>query len=159
MMFCTHVNARVPIPPLFDDGSECWWSYVKLPLFVPYFQLVCGTSSESICALQTLFVPSVDQVLEIHRDPDIDVTSVQLVSPGHLNGTGSWQIDALDSVYQKVESGPEGFVRTAFLYELADGSHYLDSRSADVEHDLSEFEVICSFSVDNPVARPSGDSG
>lgn len=158
-MFCTHIDARIPIPPLFDDESERWWSYVKLPLFVPYFQLVCCTSCESTSTLQTLFVHSVDQVLEIYRNPDIDVTSVQLVSPGHLNGTGSWQIDALGAVYQKVESGPEGFIRNAILYEVADGSRYLDSCSADVEYDLSEFEVICNFSVDNTVARPNSELG
>ena len=146
-MFCTHVDARMPIPPIFDDGSERWWTYVKLPLFVPYFQLVCGSRCEQINTLQTLFVPSIDQVLEIHSDPDVDVIYVQLVSPGHLNGTGKWQIDVLNAVYRGIESLSEGSAQYAFLYEVADGSRYLDACAANAECELSGLEVICVFST------------
>lgn len=137
----------MPIPPIFDDGSECWWSYVKLPLFEPYFQIVCGSLGESRGSLQTLFIQTIDQVLSILRDPVIDVTSVQLVSPGYMNGSGSWQIDELCAVYRGIESQSEDFTQYAFLYVVANGSRYLESCVANTESGLSGLEVICEISA------------
>ena len=146
-MFCTSTNGKMPIPPVFDDGSECWWSYVKLPLFVPYFQLVCGSRCEPTGSLQTFFFPSIDQVLSILGDPNVDVTAVQLVSPGHMNGTGNWQIDELSTVYRGFESQSEEFKKYAFLYVVADGSRYLESCVASTESELSSLEMICDVST------------
>lgn len=144
-MFCTHADGEMPIPPIFDDGSECWWSYVKLPLFVPYFQLVCGSRCESRGSLQTFFIQTIDKVLSILRDPVIDVISVQLVSPGHMNRSGNWQIDELRTIYRGVESQSADFKQYAFLYVVANGSRYLDSCVANTESDLSGLEVICEI--------------
>jgi len=146
-MFCTTADGEMPIPPVFDDGSECWWSYVKLPLFVPYFHLVCGSLREPKGSLQTFFIPTIDQVLTILRDPSIDVPSVQLVSPGHMNGTGSWRIDELSTVYRGIESQSADFTQYAFLYVVADGSRYLESCVASNECELSSLEIICDVSA------------
>lgn len=148
MMFCTHPDGEMPIPAVFNDRSENWWSYVKLPLFVPYFQLVCGTlAAESDGSAQTFFFPTIDQVLMVLSDPGTNVSSVQIVSPGYMNGTGIWQIDVLKAVYRGVESRSEDLKQYAHVYVVADGLRYLQSSIAVAECDLTNVELICDLSA------------
>lgn len=146
-MFCTHPDGEMTIPEIFDEGEEYWWSYIKLPLFVPYFQVVCGSSLEpSTGCAQTFFFPTIDQVMMILADVTVDVNSVQLVSPGYMNGSGDWQIDKLQSVLRGVEvqSGEE--TQYAYIYVVASGSRYLQSGIAANESELANLEVVCDLS-------------
>lgn len=147
-MFCTYPDGRIPIPPIFDDKEEHWWSYVKLPLFVPYFQLVCGsTLDKSDGCVQTLFLHAIDQVIGVYDDVEIDVDTVQVVSPGYMNGTGAWKIDSLESVYRGVESRSNDFIQYAHVYVVAGGVRYLHSSVASDETDLTDVELLCDLSA------------
>jgi len=142
-MFCTHLEAELSIPEIIDDGSESWWSYVKLPLFLPYFQLVCGPSDpDSDRCFQTIFFTNFEQVLVTLDDASIEVSSVQLVSPGYMNSTGHWQIDLLEAVYRGVEVQSEDFRQYAYIYVVSGGTRYLQSCIAAGECDLSDIELV-----------------
>lgn len=142
MMFCTSPDGKLTIPPIFDDKTECWWSYVRLPLFVPYFQVVCaGVSSEDECT-QTLFLQSVAQLDMVLNDSDVEVLSVQLVSPGYINGKGIWQIDVLENIYRGIEVENGGHTQYAFVYVVSGGRRFLESSIAKTENDLSNLELL-----------------
>lgn len=147
-MFCTSPDGEIPIPPVFESDDEYWWSYVKQPLFTPYFIVVC--SDETSERSQTIFLQTVGQLAQVASDTAIELETVQLVSPGRMNGTGIWQMDVLEKVFQGLEVNEKDHKRYAFVYVIAGGGRYLESCIANVESDLTELEMILDLSACQP---------
>ncbi len=145
-MFCTLADATIPIPPGFDGRSEACWSFVVLPLFVPYFQVVCRSGLDNTEErVQTICFSSFAQVMSAIADPDVKIYSVQLVNPGYMNGTGIWQIDILESVYRGVELHSRGHKQFAHVYVISNSARMLESSIAASEYDLTDVELVCDL--------------
>lgn len=148
MMFCTSPDGAIRIPPIFDNNDEHWWSYIRLPLFSPYFQVVCSGSSRATSeSFQTFFLQTVDQLIKVVSDDAVNVTEVQLVTPGHMNAKGLWQIDVLERVFRGLEVNQKDHKQYAFVYAIAGGQRYLESCVAKVESELTELELVLDLSV------------
>lgn len=147
-MFCTSPDGEIRIPPVFESDEEYWWSYVRRPLFIPYFVVVCSEATSQ--SSQTFFLETVDQLAQVVGDTTIELKAVQLVSPGHMNGTGIWQIDVLESVFQGLEVNEENCKQYAFVYAVSGGKRYLQSCIANAENDLADLELVLDLSAYQP---------
>lgn len=149
-MFCTSPDGEINRLPLFESDDEYWWSYVRLPLFTPYFMIVCSESNSE--SSQTLFLQTIRQLAQVLSDTSIEMNTVQLVSPGHMNGTGAWQIDVLERVFQGLEVNEKDHKQYAYVYAVASGGRYLESCVANAETDLSDLELLLDLSAYQPAS-------
>lgn len=135
-MFETYEAARLPVLPSFEQNTTRWafiaqsanceWFYVTHR----YFQ---DGDPDCVCAQQFL-IPNVIVLMSlVQSDSDSAfVSGVQLVSPGWLNGTDEWRMEALTKLI--ATPGEEG---CKYSYEVAGGSTY-PVRQVDASHPVGK---------------------
>lgn len=123
-MFETYEAARLPGLPSFEQNTTRWafiaqaanqeWFYVTHR----YFQ---DGDPDSVCSQQYL-IPDVIGLLSLVRSdtPDAFVHSVQLVSPGWMNGSEQWRMEPLLGLIAL--PGEESSSR--YAYKVAGGGIY-----------------------------------
>jgi hypothetical protein len=102
-MFLTFDHAEVPMGALVQGGHS--WRYVEYPTRYPWFHVALTELDGTERRVTTFHVYSAADLIE----------RVLLVSPGHLNGTGSWQMDELLEI---AEVGLENQI--SWVYRLRD---------------------------------------
>ena len=130
-MFETHVEGEIPLPAEFGYPNVRAWSYVHCHLFAPWLHVVRQVTyqdkggGEPYVLQDMLFLAEVGQLVELQAIPQVKIVSVDLMSPGPLNGTGHWKLEPLAEIWEGLV--PMGFgPRRAFVYVLEDGRRYLD---------------------------------
>lgn len=95
-MFQTHRSAAFP---MLYDSNISHWNWVELAVDAPFFMLEIASKTEDDDFITYRMTSNVN-VLRGHAVPsETDVLKrVFLISPGYVNGTDSFQMDALDSV-------------------------------------------------------------
>lgn len=153
-MFETHDETELPIPPGLGDPGERMWPYIVRRLFVPWLHVVRRVAFEENgvpCALQEmLFLTRVGQLQQLQETSDIEIVAVDLVSPGHLNGTHHWKFEPLAEIWEGIEPGTED--RKAYVYVLENGVRYPDLALASSESELRNRRRLLKFK--NGVAVP-----
>lgn len=94
-MFRTYKHAELEFPSIFGSDFQIW-HFIELGIHRPWFY--AGTiEGEGDDALMTMkMIPNVD-VLEclLAEYSDVQITSLQIVSPGYVNGTSGWVMEDL----------------------------------------------------------------
>lgn len=97
-MFRTYKHAELEFPSVFGSDFQIW-HFIELGIHRPWFY--AGTlDGEGDDALVTMkMIPNVD-VLEclLTEHSNAQIASLQVVSPGHVNGTSGWAMEELISV-------------------------------------------------------------
>ncbi len=131
-MFITHASNRSHISSLFADPSHGHWRSVELGLHSPWF-LVSFRQNDSDAdgeyeVNRTVLLTCIDTVAqfvqESHRGT-INLDSVQVATPGRLNGSGHWKIEHLIAVWLSNEPDAPG--QFAEIFETAGGAMYSNS--------------------------------
>lgn len=112
-MFQTHHSAAFPIQ---CDPNISVWNWVELAVDAPFFMLEIASKTEDDDFI-TYRMTSNISVLRGHAAPsETDVLRrVFLISPGYVNGSDSFQMDALDSVCLSPKKSMN------MLFKLTDG--------------------------------------
>ena len=84
---------------------------------------------------ETLFLAQVQQLAQVQGIPRINIVSIDLMSPGQLNGTGHWKLEPLAEIWEGLVPMEHGNQR-AFVYVLEDGRRYFDAAPDAAESDL-----------------------
>lgn len=94
-MFLTFDHAEVPMGALVQGGHS--WRYVEYPTTYPWFHVALTEFDGSGHRSTTFHVYDAADLIELAESTEhqLQIERVLLVSPGHLNGTGSWQMDEL----------------------------------------------------------------
>lgn len=94
-MFLTFDHAEVSMGALVQGGHS--WRYVEYPTTYPWFHVALTEFNGSEHRSTTFHVYDTADLIELAESTEhqIQIERVLLVSPGHLNGTGSWQMDEL----------------------------------------------------------------
>ncbi len=146
-MFETHDSAELPIPPGLGDPGIRMWSYVVCRLFVPWIHVVRRVNHEEdgepYALHETLFLTHVEQLLQLQGDPEVKIVTIDLVSPGHLNGSDRWKLEPLAEIWEGIEPGTD--VQMAHVYVLKNGARYLDSGLASSESELRNLRRLLAF--------------
>ncbi|MFZ5960701.1 hypothetical protein ACOXVJ_24645 [Pseudomonas knackmussii] len=120
-MFLTHQQARVMDAGLFGDVIA--WRYVEHSIHRPWLYVATLEKNEDFDLRPMLMVSDVQllQALLADQEQGLRVESVLLVTPHHMNQSGRWMMEPLDSI-EKHET-PGG---VAYVYAVQGGRFYIE---------------------------------
>ncbi len=144
-MFHTHENSEVKIiDAIAYNGEKTWW-YVTKKLHVSWFHIICELTYEANEKFQEIYlIDQVEHLLDIEKNPAMNIIEVDLVSPSYMNGTKRWEMMPLAKIIEGKE--PE-YQQPVNIFVLANGKHYLESGAQYVEQEIIEPRTI--FKVKN----------
>ncbi|WP_079203519.1 hypothetical protein [Pseudomonas sp. CC6-YY-74] len=156
-MFETFPDTEIQLSPFLRSNTVSW-EYVVQPIFVPWFYVSwvvtpCGEDPQ----MEMRLLPNI-YALKHHieiQDEETFILDTQLVSPGHLNGSGMYQMQPLAKVIAYTETIMGAGAHKEFAYELKDGARYpryLDWAS------LESIDVVYDSSMIHlPILETTGD--
>lgn len=118
-MFITTKQAEVKGSQAMLEPGHQGWHFVQKNLMSPWFHTTIVRCEGGLEFHDVVFVDSLQALtplLEI-TEVGVQVTSVQLVSPGWLNGTNDWHMDTLLEIARSQDG-------TSLRYTLHDGRHF-----------------------------------
>ncbi|WLI13889.1 MULTISPECIES: hypothetical protein [Pseudomonas] len=118
-MFITNRQAEVKGSQALLEPGHQGWHFVQQHLMSPWFHTTIVRCEDGLEIHDVVFVDSLQALTSILEltEAGVQVRSVQLVSPGWLNGTGDWRMDTLLEVAQSQDG-------TSLRYTLHDGRHF-----------------------------------
>ncbi|KAI3494600.1 hypothetical protein L1887_40578 [Cichorium endivia] len=118
-MFITNRQAEVNSSQIMLEPGHQGWHFVQQHLMSPWFHTTIARYEDGLEIHDVVFVDSLQTLTSILELTEIgvQVKSVQLVSPGWLNGAGDWRMDLLLEVAQSQDG-------TSLRYTLQDGRRY-----------------------------------
>ena len=141
-MFITKDSAEETFPPgLAGPGVHAWWN-VFLPLTVPwYFVSYSARESDGEFSHQIVFLSEVSHLVDLSKIPDVKITSVELVSPGHMNGTEKWRMDSLAEIWSALDHN-KSISSESYIFVIEDGRQYVYSVSNETVNELEHQECL-----------------
>lgn len=131
-MFITNTAFRSPISGLFGNDSETYWHAAELALqhswFLVTFIQAESDDEDAYEVGRTMLVSSMSEVEQLAYQNSgglLRLDSVQVITPGHVNGTEQWKMDPLRAVWAAEEPSVEGQI--AQIYETSAGLKYVCS--------------------------------
>jgi len=130
-MFVTYEEYKAPFPSFF--GRELtYWKAAELALHRLWFLVSISEpdsdDGDSFPASRTLLISNIADV-EQFATPQVasklQLDAVYIVTPGHVNGSHQWKMEALRAVWRAEEPSAPG--QLAAIYETAEGKTYVDS--------------------------------
>lgn len=117
-MFQTYSDALISTPLLYEDQPYLW-SAVEQNIFRPWFY-VSFVSEEQGLDLRTMVMIGHESSLASFLQTRV-AEYVMVATPGHVNGTGLWQLELLERL---VEYRGEGSALT-YSYTIQGGRIYV----------------------------------
>lgn len=157
VMFITRDAFRSPMAALFCEPGDTGWKAAELALqhtwFLVYFEQL-DTSEEDgfACGRTMLFTDfrSVEQLINMGPEDGINLKSVHILTPGHVNGTDSWKMDRLSAVWLGKEPTSEYIPMDVF--ETISGEKYSAS-FAGLTADELQIESLKFNFTDQPLQQ------
>lgn len=143
-MFETHESAQVEVPfPLCDPGVSLW-DYAYTRLNMEWFHVVCKATEDDdgYHPVRNFFLTQAEHIHEFGQSPDWEILEVQIVSPSHINASGHWDMEMVDSILRGVDSAA-GTGQYGYIFVVQGGRRYVSSLTNE-ENDLVELEQLYS---------------
>lgn len=142
-MFSTTNVSKVELPPVFAKSDNQYWDAVRLCLQVPYFHVRCETlgTTEFEERGGIFLLSQLNQLVDIATDESVRVSDVFLMSPARINGSSDWKLEPLSAIWVGHEKD-QNRQQFAYVFELVDGSRYLDASIASSEAELANIQLI-----------------
>lgn len=102
-MFATTEFARAQIFELDPDGVEQLWWFVENRTNQYWFHVSYRNKLDEHKIENTIHISHLNHLLEFQGTENIEILEVELVTPGHINGSGRWQMDMLVKVEKAVD--------------------------------------------------------
>ena len=122
-MFRTMREAEL-MPNLFRAANGFqFWSLVELETMWPWFHVETIDCSGNGINRGVVFAPSVPLLADLigGESKTAWINQVQVVTPGEINGTGSWRMEVLISLHELVNSAGQV---VGHAYRVAAGAEY-----------------------------------
>lgn len=95
-MFQTHRSAIFPIQ---NDSNIILWNWVELAVDAPFFMLEIESKAEEGDFVTRRMTSNINVLRGYAAPSDLDILKrVFLLSPGYVNGSDTFQLDAVDSI-------------------------------------------------------------
>jgi hypothetical protein len=110
------------------------WDAVEVELQVPILLITTRTTGNASDGLANrTFFGKPHHLVDFEISSDIQILTVDLFSPPHLNATGAWRLDRVSEVWECCERSDR---TVAWLFILADGAQISDSLQCSKPRDL-----------------------
>ncbi|MVW84789.1 hypothetical protein EI969_02290 [Pseudomonas sp. PB101] len=118
-MFITNRQAEVKGAEVLLEPGHQGWHLVQQHLMSPWFHTTIARCEDSLEIHDVVFVDSMQALTALLEltEVGVQVKSVQLVSPGWLNGSGDWRMERLLEVARSQDGA-------SLRYTLIDGRYY-----------------------------------
>lgn len=138
-MFRTYPNAEQFLPPIFTTLGEKSWKWIEFSLQTPSFLLSFKIDTEAGTMEQHFLFAQMDELLCAVSDTSVVVTDkkISLLSPGYMNGSGSYQLGSIKEIWEHQKNHGHTFV-------MIDGSRMQFSFGGDKNVDC-EMKLILSL--------------
>jgi hypothetical protein len=124
-MFFTRDDDEIPVPVGIVEPGEHYWNDVQLRLFITYYLVTFVVDDpDEGGGMSTLLCLYFDHVLAIADA--FEVKQIALITPGHENGTGGWQMESLREVWRASEPSLDK-TDTAVLWVTETGERHVES--------------------------------
>ena len=132
-MFITNNAFRSPISGILGNPDEQYWAAAELSLHQPWFlvtfrhsELIEGADAFEITRTILLsHVKDLERWAQQQSDGSLQLESVQVITPGHINGAHAWKMDSLEAVWTAEEPSVAG--QAVEIYETTAGVKYAQS--------------------------------
>jgi hypothetical protein len=140
-MFHTYPQAELRLlPPLAPDGERSW-RWVELAVHIPIYYLSANVkvSEDATCGREFLFGHLRDMLglMAASRDEFLDM-QVGLMTPGHMNGSGFYQLSRVKEIWERRSDHKKMFVMT-------DGAKLFHPTDEDDGISDKEMELVISL--------------
>jgi hypothetical protein len=133
-MFLTIEGAQLIFPPELKREHINQWHYIWHELSFRWFHIEYDVYwDDEDPVRQVMLTGELDQLVGISEVPNIKSRNVNLVSPGHTNGTNAWKMEQLVAVWSEEGRGE--------FFELADGTRYYETPPSYFDKVSAEPEV------------------
>jgi len=123
------------------------WDAVEVELQVPILLMTIRSTGNSSDGLASrTFFGKPHHLADFGFSSDVQLLSVDLFSPPHLNGTGAWRLGRVSEVWQCRERTDGG---TAWLFVLTEGGQISDSLRCSMPEDLLRDRCVYSEFADS----------
>lgn len=118
-MFITNKQAEVKGSQAMLEPGHQGWHFVQQHLMSPWFHTTIVRCEDGLEFHDVVFVDGLQALTSLLEltETGVQVRSVQLVSPGWLNGTGDWHMDILLEIARSQDGA-------SLRYTLHDGRHF-----------------------------------
>lgn len=132
-MFITRGEFKSPTSSFLLEDGETEWSAIELPQqqtwFLVHFGKIKANHDSEFAWSNTIFLfdfLSVEHFIQTSHDSNMRLISAHIVTPAHVNGSGTWKMEQLRAVWQSEESIQE---RTSpmNIFETVSGEMYYAS--------------------------------
>ncbi len=150
-MFITHSSFKYPIPECFISKHEHYWLSVGLVrenvwFVVRIYQMELlsdGKNSESLKTVMVTNVADIERLAQQNVNLMPRFESAQIVTPGRMNGTGTWKMDQLKAVW--TADDPANPDQRAEICETMSGAKYVVSICSTPIEKLIIQKLRCQF--------------
>ncbi|VVM75820.1 hypothetical protein PS676_02014 [Pseudomonas fluorescens] len=120
-MFLTHLQARVMDADLFSDVIT--WRYVEHSIHRPWLYVAAVEKNQDFDLRPMLMIGDVNLLQSLLSDQGsgLQVESILLVTPDHMNRSGRWMMEPLVSIDKVV--APDA---VAYVYSVESGRAYIE---------------------------------
>lgn len=148
-MFITYKHAELPLGELLEDPRVQHWQFVEQDIHWPWFYMEFVRDLGDDCMSSMLMIPAVPALQQLLDEQNERSWLAQafLVTPGHVNGSGSWMMEPLVEVNVALdeEDGQLGYV-----YKV-EGGHCYSTHPNAQRNNLRTSRTI--FSADRHLRR------
>lgn len=142
-MFLTYQCAKIDQFGIFE-GAPAAWSYVEHDIHRPWFYVATVESGEDI-DLHPMLMLSDDQLLRSlldNQEGRLRMESVLLVTPHHMNQSGRWMMEPLESIIRF-----ESSKGVAYAYQVSGDRTYIYGDEEVAALNESRYETLFSTSI------------
>ena len=150
-MFLVHEYQKDRVGTRLLAGAGAVHSQVTLTLPRPFFVIEYLVSDAGGQHRDTVFLSTIEQVVTLMGDRTVQESRLFLLSPGYLNGRGSWAMDEVSEIWVGTPGQPS---RQVARYRLANGSELIDALGVDAA--LCTWDPILRISTGHPRTAARG---
>lgn len=141
-MFKTYQSAEVFNP--FAEANEKYWSYAEMGLHLPWFYVQYSRNFDDESCHSMFIFSRIEQLQELAENPSVKIIEVNVVTPGYINKSDSWQMGRLTKILKGM-GVLEGSDAPIFIYVLTDGTEILYSLAGGRATKHTKFETVFSI--------------
>lgn len=125
---------------LLAAKGEYYWGAAEICLYQPWFLVTILETEDRGCEIKrTMLIFDVEGLIDLSLRAISrlwTLLSVELITPGHMNGTGTWQMQGLSRIEEYTDPSCEA--KKAKVFTTTDGSSFVVSSSGTQLADLTE---------------------
>ncbi len=125
-MLVTYAQAEVPLGLMAVKPGIRHWTYAELSFKSVWLYVSIGYKSSGLQRQCTLLMPELREFEQLLSDcgEELWIDDVMVVSPGDINGSGTWMMERLDALEERTDEHSGEFI---YFYVLENGKCYTES--------------------------------